>query len=80
MERKKETGSDINGERIPSKWKEAWITPIHKKGNKEDCFNYRCISVTSTVSRIYGKVLRNFIEEEYSPLEEEFVLEEQAGF
>jgi len=28
------------------------------------------------MSRLYGKVLRNFIEEEYSPLE----IEEEAGF
>ncbi|XP_044745151.1 uncharacterized protein LOC123307015 [Coccinella septempunctata] len=37
----------INGEPIPSTWKEAWITPIHKKGKRDDCSNYRCISVTN---------------------------------
>lgn len=41
----------VNGKTIPTSWKEAWITPIHKKGRKDDCANYRCISVISTMSR-----------------------------
>lgn len=65
-----------NGERIPDKWKEAWITPIYKKGSRDQCSNYRCISVTDTLSRIYGKVLKQLVEKEYEPNE----IEEQAGF
>jgi hypothetical protein len=34
-----------------------------KKGSKEDCSNYRGISVTSVMSRLYCKILRDFIEE-----------------
>ena len=66
----------VNGEEIPLSWKEAWITPIHKKGRKDECSNYRCISVTSTMSRLYGKLIRNIIEQEYGPYE----IEEQTGF
>lgn len=65
-----------NGDPIPTIWKEGWITPIHKKGKRDECSNYRCISVTSTLSRVYGKLLRNIIEAEYGPQE----IEEQAGF
>jgi hypothetical protein len=41
-----------------------------KKGNKEDCSNYRGISVTSVMSRLYGKILRDLIEEENKDEEE----------
>ncbi|XP_030766627.1 uncharacterized protein LOC115890522 [Sitophilus oryzae] len=56
-------------------WREE-ITPIHKKGRRDECSNYRCISVTSTMSRVYAKLLRNIVETEYGPQE----IEEQAGF
>lgn len=43
----------INGQRVPKEWKMAYISSIHKKGNKDDCNNYRGISITSTISRLY---------------------------
>lgn len=36
----------INGEPIPDSWKTSWITPIHKKGRKDICTNYRCTAVS----------------------------------
>jgi hypothetical protein len=30
----------INGDKIPEEWKMAHVTPIYKKGNKFDCWNY----------------------------------------
>ena len=50
------------------------MSSIYKKGNKEDCSNYRGISVTSVMSRLYGKILRDLIEEETKDEEE------QSGF
>ncbi|XP_072400631.1 uncharacterized protein [Diabrotica undecimpunctata] len=47
----------INGVTPPSLWKVAYISSIHKKGNKLDCSNYRGISVTSTLSRVHGRIL-----------------------
>lgn len=41
--------------------KEAWIKLNQKEGRKDDCFNYRCIAVTSTMSRLYGKVLQSLL-------------------
>jgi len=64
----------LNGEEAPQQWKVAYISSIHKKGSKKDCSNYRGISVMSVMSRLYGKILRDFIEEENKDEEE------QSGF
>lgn len=66
----------INGGDIPEEWKLSFLTPIHKKGNKENCDNYRGIVVTTSISKIYGKILNKRIEQEYTDSE----AEEQAGF
>lgn len=66
----------INGAPISEDWKVAYISSIPKKGNKLDCSNYRGISVTSTLSRLYGRILRDLIEHEYKEQEEE----QQSGF
>ena len=66
----------IRGGEVPKEWKESWITPTHKKGRKEDCENYRGLSVTGTLSKIYGKILKAKMEEEWKHKE----AEEQAGF
>lgn len=66
----------INGENLPEEWKTSYITTIHKKGNRELCDNYRGIAVLSTISRVYGKLVKKRIEDEYCDIE----AEEQAGF
>jgi hypothetical protein len=37
-----------NKEELPQQWKESIIVPIHKKGDKTDCNNYRGVSLLST--------------------------------
>nr|XP_018896775.1 PREDICTED: uncharacterized protein LOC109030332 [Bemisia tabaci] len=64
------------GDEVPKEWKEFWITATHKKGKKDDLDNYRGLSVTGTISKIYGKILKAKIEEEWIHHE----AEEQAGF
>ena len=49
---------------------------IHKKGDKRKCENYRGISVTSTFSTIYWRILAKLVELEHKNME----MEEQAGF
>ena len=66
----------INGEKVPEEWKAALVTSVHKNGDKRKCENYRGLSVTSTFSRIYGRILAKLVELEYKNME----MEEQSGF
>ena len=67
----------IRGDEVPREWKESWIKAIYKKkGRKDDCNNYRGLSVTGTISKVYGKILKAKIEDEWQDHE----AEEQAGF
>ena len=45
--------------RFPCQWKIAHVTPIHKKGSRDKCTNYRPISLLSCV----GKVLERCIQD-----------------
>ncbi|KAL5262155.1 hypothetical protein ACHWQZ_G007751 [Mnemiopsis leidyi] len=48
---------------IPMVYKEQFITPVYKKGNKTDPANYRPISLTSHVIKIFERVIRkNLVE------------------
>jgi len=44
-------------EKLPEEWKESIIVPIHKKGVKTDCNNYRGISLLPVTYRILSNIL-----------------------
>jgi hypothetical protein len=48
----KHINSVWNKKELPEPWKESIIVPIHKKGDKTDCNNYRGISKLSTSYKI----------------------------
>ncbi|PNF20043.1 hypothetical protein B7P43_G05813 [Cryptotermes secundus] len=52
LKRYKSPGSDM-----PDQWKESIILPVHKKGDKTDCSNYRGISLLSTSYKILSNIL-----------------------
>ncbi len=45
-----------NGE-FPKIWNESYISLIHKKGDKLNPANYRGISLTSNLGKLFNKVL-----------------------
>jgi hypothetical protein len=46
-----------NKEEFPDQWKESIIVPVHKKGDKTGCNNYRGLSLLLTLY----KILHNFL-------------------
>jgi hypothetical protein len=50
-------------EELPHQWKDS-IVPIHRKGDKTDCSNYRGISLLSTVFNLWtAQQMKWFINE-----------------
>jgi len=63
-------------ERVPTSWNEAIIIPLHKKGDKTICENYRGISLLNSAYKIFSNILLNRLE----PYVEENLGEYQCGF
>ena len=63
-------------EKLPEEWKESIIVPIHKKGGKTDCNNYRGISLLPTTY----KILSNILLSRLTPYAKEILGDHQCGF
>lgn len=61
---------------MPEEWKEGIIIPIHKKGDRKQCTNYRGITLLNTTY----KVLSNILLERTKPYTEEILGDYQCGF
>ena len=48
---------------VPSEWKEANITPLFKKGSRNKPDNYRSVSLTSVVSKLFETIIRDHMVE-----------------
>jgi hypothetical protein len=64
-----------NKEELPEEWKESIIVPIHKKGDKTDCNNYRGISLLPATY----KILSNILLSRLIPYAEEMIGDNQCG-
>jgi hypothetical protein len=64
-----------NKEEVPHQWKES-IVPIHKKGDKTKCSNYRGISLLPASY----KMLSNIFLSRLSPYADEITGDHQCGF
>mgnify|MGYP001427121073 CR=1 FL=1 len=63
---------------FPNLNKEASICPIHKKGEKTKCENYRPISLLSNISKLFEKVMYSRIDNFLKS--SNFLYEHQFGF
>jgi hypothetical protein len=65
-----------NKEELPQQWKESIIIPIHKKGIKSGCNNYRGISLLSNAY----KILSNILLTRLNLYINEVIVDHQCGF
>ncbi len=62
---------------VPEDWRKAIIVPLYKgKGNREECNNYRGISLLRVPDKIYGRILN----ERLMKITDKSVGDEQGGF
>lgn len=61
---------------FPEEWKQAYITPVHKNGSKHDVEQYRPISILSTLSKLFERLVHN----EIYPILHSIIIPEQHGF
>lgn len=61
---------------VPQDWRDSMVVPIHKKGDKANCSNYRGISLLS----VPGKVLSRILYGRLLPMADAYLREGQCGF
>jgi hypothetical protein len=63
--------------KLPSVWKSATVVALFKKGSKSDPLNYRPVSLTCILCKVYEKLIRshivNYIEDSISTQQHGFV-------
>ncbi len=63
--------------KVPEDWRKAIIVPLYKgKCNRDECNNYRGISLLSVPGKIYGRILN----ERIMKITDKSVGDEQGGF
>jgi len=65
-----------NMEELPDQWLEGAILPLHKKGDKTECENYRGIALLNTAYKVFARVLFDRL----SPRAETVIGDYQGGF
>jgi sorting nexin-29 len=63
-------------EQMPEEWNSAIICPVHKKGNKMECNNYRGISLLNITHKIFAQLVAKLLE----PYVQEILGDYQCGF
>lgn len=61
---------------VPTKWKQAFVVPIHKGGSHNDVRNYRPISKMSIVAKILDSIIADTLFDNFSHV----ISPEQHGF
>ena len=63
-------------EEVPKEWRDGIFIPLHKKGDKSICDNYRGISLLSVAGKVLSRVIMMHLE----PVLDEILPETQCGF
>ena len=61
---------------VPGDWKSQLLVPLHKKGSRTICDNYRGIALLSIPSKVFTKAILNRLK----PRAEVLLCESQCGF
>ena len=61
---------------VPEDWKKQLLIPLHKKGSKKDCDNYRGIALLSIPSKVFSRAILN----RPKPHAKHLLQENQCGF
>lgn len=64
-------------EHIPDEWKESVVILIYKKGDKQECSNYRGISLINCTYKVLSKILLKRLETYYT---DSIIEDHQSGF
>ena len=51
--------TSLNTGQIPSDWREAWIVPVFKKGDRHKAANYRPVSLTSITCKLLEHIIHS---------------------
>ena len=49
----------LSSGQYPAQWADGYITPLHKSNDSSDPTNYRGISITSAIGKVFNTVLNN---------------------
>ena len=63
-------------ESVPTDWHSQLIMPLHKKGSRTICDNYRGIALFSIPSKVFAKAILNWLK----PRAKQLLRESQCGF
>ena len=53
--------TSLNSGEVPSDWKDAWIVPVFKKGDKYKPVNYRPVSLTSITCKLLEHIVHSHV-------------------
>ena len=62
--------------KYPKSWRESFLTPIHKSGDKKDPNNYRGVSLINSLAKMFNAILNNRL----TGILRDFLSNNQFGF
>ncbi len=68
----------LSQKRVPDEWKKANVLPLHKKGDKDKCTNYRPVSILPITSKILERVVFKHVFNFF--LDHNLLTSHQSGF